>query len=292
MATDEDLSSFYAGFSKTVSIVSATTIPSRSSSINSAIADANNNNIISNNGGINGSNSNVKLRSIYVGDTESQENDQLSAERGGSDNGGGINHSKQYSHSAPTTTTIGRRRHNNEEDEDADIKQEEEEEDLDESEPDPVTLPASTHTLFFTQPFCCSLPVLFATSIVIISILCLVMALWNSLTANSTPGNPLGIPSNVGWAVRASQYLSIFIALIMEEELPTGLYLLRTIPSPTFKKKFPTKSYKKFVATAVLRILMGYAFLVNVFVILTQATGVLEIFYDGKYATYYVFTTY
>ena len=59
-----------------------------------------------------------------------------------------------------------------------------------------------------------------------------------------------------------------------------GLYLLRTIKEPAFKKRFPNKSYNKFIASAVLRIVLGYTFLVNVFVILAQATGVLDIFYD------------
>lgn len=36
-------------------------------------------------------------------------------------------------------------------------------------------------------------------------------------------------------------------------EIPTGLHLLRTIPEPSFKKKFPDRSYKKFVAAAILR---------------------------------------
>ena len=56
--------------------------------------------------------------------------------------------------------------------------------------------------------------------------------------------------------------------------------MLRTIKEPAFTKRFPNKSYNKFIASAVLRIVLGYTFLVNVFVILAQATGVLDIFYD------------
>jgi len=152
-------------------------------------------------------------------------------------------------------------------------------EDLDESVHEPITLPESTHTLFFTQPIC-SLSVGYATGIVILSSLCLFMALFDNLYSDSSPDNPLAIPEGVNRSVRGAQYLAIFITLIMEEEIPTGIVLLRTITQDSFHAKFPNRSYKKFVAAALLRIFLGYAFLVNVYIILAQATGVLEIFYD------------
>jgi len=152
-------------------------------------------------------------------------------------------------------------------------------EDLDESIDEPITLPESTHTLFFTQPIC-SLSVGYAVGIVILSSLCLFMALFDNLYSDSSPDNPLAIPEGVNRSVRGAQYLAIFITLIMEEEIPTGIVLLRTISQDSFHAKFPNRSYKKFVAAALLRIFLGYAFLVNVYIILAQATGVLEIFYD------------
>ena len=66
----------------------------------------------------------------------------------------------------------------------------------------------------------------------------------------------------------------------MEEEIPTGLYLLRRISKPYLKSKCPDVSYAKFVSSSVLRISMGYLFLVNVIVVLVQADTVIEIFYD------------
>lgn len=65
------------------------------------------------------------------------------------------------------------------------------------------------------------------------------------------------------------------------KEIPTGLYLLRQIQENDFRKKLPEKKYRKFFFAAVLRIFSGYFFLLNVFVILVQATGVIDIFY-GK----------
>ena len=80
--------------------------------------------------------------------------------------------------------------------------------------------------------------------------------------------------------VRIAQYMAIIIALLMEAEIPTGLYLLRRISKPYLKRVFPEISYSRFVLSNVLRILMGYLFLVNVVIILIQANEVLAIFYD------------
>ena len=74
--------------------------------------------------------------------------------------------------------------------------------------------------------------------------------------------------------------MAIIIALLMEAEIPTGLYLLRRISKAHLKREFPEISYNRFVLSNVLRILMGYLFLVNVVIILIQADEVLAIFYD------------
>ena len=71
----------------------------------------------------------------------------------------------------------------------------------------------------------------------------------------------------------------------IESELPTGLYLLRRISRPYLASKFPEIKYSSFVCSCILRITMGYLFLINVVIILTQASGVVDIFYDvlGKF---------
>ena len=80
--------------------------------------------------------------------------------------------------------------------------------------------------------------------------------------------------------LRIAQYMSITIALIMEEEIPTGLFLLRRIPKAYLQREFPEISYSRFVGSCLMRITMGYLFLVNVIVILAYAEGVIDIFYD------------
>ncbi|KAL7536191.1 hypothetical protein ACHAXR_006980 [Thalassiosira sp. AJA248-18] len=143
---------------------------------------------------------------------------------------------------------------------------------------DPLQLPESTHSLLFTEGGA-SLPFWFAIGIVFISFSCLWLAFQNNLTSGSGD-TPFNVPANVSTSVRVAQYLSIFIALLMEEEIPTGLFLLRQIQYPDFRKKLPTKKYGKFFCASILRIFSGYFFLINVFLILIQANGVIEIFYD------------
>mmetsp|Transcript_13556 Transcript_13556/g.22257 ORF Transcript_13556/g.22257 Transcript_13556/m.22257 type:complete len:665 (-) Transcript_13556:54-2048(-) len=143
---------------------------------------------------------------------------------------------------------------------------------------DPIKLPESTHSLFFTAAFC-SLPSLFAWIIAALSIGCLVLALINALDGG-TALNSLNVPENISSSTRAAQYLSIFVVLLMEEEIPTGLAQMRLITWGSLRNVCPHASYKKFLACNVFRVLMGYLFLVNVLLVLIQAEDVLTIFYD------------
>jgi hypothetical protein len=154
------------------------------------------------------------------------------------------------------------------------------EEDPDESLPEPIMLPQSTHTLLFTRP-ATSEQFAFAIVIAFICCSCLVMALVDNLKNSGDDARGIiSVPANVGLSVTVAQYLSILIALIMESEIPMGLQLLRNIPPSSFRAAFPNKSYGLFVASAMLRISIGYLFLINVFVVLVQAKEVLEIFYN------------
>lgn len=148
---------------------------------------------------------------------------------------------------------------------------------LDDDDLDPVTLPKSTHTLLFTEPIN-SIPFVVSVVIAAISIECLYLALFNNGIAKKIVRDV--IPANVDRSVKAAQYISIFIALLMEEEIPTGLYLFKRIPRQYFMGEFPELKYEKFVCSCVLRILMGYLFLINVLLTLIAADDVLEIFFD------------
>ena len=74
---------------------------------------------------------------------------------------------------------------------------------------DPVLLPQSTHSLLFTEPVF-SAPFAFAVAIDVVSFGCLGLAFTDGYQVND-------IPVNVTAAVRGAQYLSIIVALLMEE---------------------------------------------------------------------------
>mmetsp|Transcript_24187 Transcript_24187/g.41279 ORF Transcript_24187/g.41279 Transcript_24187/m.41279 type:complete len:672 (+) Transcript_24187:20-2035(+) len=149
---------------------------------------------------------------------------------------------------------------------------------LDDIDLDPIKLPRSTHTLLYTEPIN-SLPFVISVCIEALSILCLLLALIsNGITSYRDFTNK--VPANVNTAVKTAQYTAIFIALLMEEDIPTGLYLMQRIPRPYFIEKFPELNYGDFVYSNMLRILMGYLFLVNVLLLLMKARDVLQIFFD------------
>ena len=174
-------------------------------------------------------------------------------------------------------------------------------------EEEPLTIPQSTHSFLFTEDIN-SMPFLFSVGIAGICCTCLLLALINNLQNGQ-------VPANVDVSVRIAQYMSILvsstieivcnnvivakyltcaclllissvtmhykqIALLMEEEIPTGLYLLRRISKAYFESKFPDLQYYRFVMSSILRITIGYLFLLNVIIVLRQANVVIEIFYD------------
>ena len=140
-----------------------------------------------------------------------------------------------------------------------------------------ITLPQSTHTLLFTEKVP-SLPFAFAFIIYGISATCLILALIDNLDG-STAQNPLNVPANISASVRVAQYFSIIVAVLMEEEIPTALYLLRMIPKSSLESRLGL-SYGRFVMSAICRLSIGLLFLVNVFLVVVQSRRVLDMFYD------------
>ena len=68
--------------------------------------------------------------------------------------------------------------------------------------------------------------------------------------------------------------------LQVEEEIPESLFLLRMITEKTLHKREPNVKFGKFVFCAILRIIMGYLFYTNMFVVVVQAERVVDIFFD------------
>ena len=99
-----------------------------------------------------------------------------------------------------------------------------------------ITLPESTHTLLHTFAF--------SVGIALLSISCLVLVLWNALSAGE-PGNKLGVPVRVETSVLIAQYCGLFVGLLMEEEIPYALILLRLITRESLQISYPEMSYTK-----------------------------------------------
>ena len=76
-------------------------------------------------------------------------------------------------------------------------------------EEEPLTIPQSTHSFLFTEPPT-TMPFYFGLGISVMSFVCLILALVDNIENGE-------IPFNVPVTVRIAQYLSIVIALLMEE---------------------------------------------------------------------------
>lgn len=78
----------------------------------------------------------------------------------------------------------------------------------------------------------------------------------------------------------AAQYISILIALIMEEEIPTALYFLWMIDRGAVQEKMKG-NYSRFIMSNMCRLLIGMLFLLNVFLVLAQSR-------HGEFLFYYM----
>jgi len=76
-------------------------------------------------------------------------------------------------------------------------------------EEEPLTIPQSTHSFLFTEPPN-TMPFYFGLGIAVMSFTCLILALVDNVQNGE-------VPFNVNVSVRIAQYLSIVIALLMEE---------------------------------------------------------------------------
>ena len=76
-------------------------------------------------------------------------------------------------------------------------------------EEEPLTIPQSTHSFLFTEPPN-TMPFYFGLGIAVMSFTCLILALVDNVQNGE-------VPFNVNVTVRIAQYLSIVIALLMEE---------------------------------------------------------------------------
>ena len=144
---------------------------------------------------------------------------------------------------------------------------------------EPIKLTQSTYSFLFTEPVH-SWPFAFAVGILLITWACLLLALIDNIYMGYTPPNPLSVPAGVTDVVKAAQYLALIIGSIMEEEIPDALYMLRMISRTTLHKVDSRFKYRRFVVCSMLRIVMGYLYIVNMFVVVIQATRVIDIFFN------------
>ena len=134
-------------------------------------------------------------------------------------------------------------------------------------------LPESTFTMIITESifsagFCMAI---FAQ---LLSLICLFLA-FNSQKGEGEVGNPLGLGPDVSREVDVTIYIAILVAVLNESEIPTALEIIGKGIQQSGNNMI---SMKKIVLSSFMRLLLGYVFLMTVFVSVVQSTDVLQMF--------------
>jgi len=138
-------------------------------------------------------------------------------------------------------------------------------------------LPESTFSMMITEKI---LSFGFVTSMVVflLAMTCLFMAHRNQAD-NGRPGNPLGLPPNVQVEVRVAQYLMLLVGVFMEHEIPDGLEMIGKGMEQILSGDH-VLSMRKILLSSLLRLCMGYMFLLTLFVAVAQSDNVLDLFFN------------
>jgi len=138
-------------------------------------------------------------------------------------------------------------------------------------------LPESTYTLLIAEKV---MSVSFTVGLVAsaISLMSLIIVLVNELD-NGTDDNPFGLPAGVSPQVRMAQFLGVIIGVLMEEEIPIGL---ESLGKGLKQDNSLGGGYdmRKIVFSSILRLTIGYLFLLCLFLTVIQESDVLDIFFD------------
>jgi hypothetical protein len=139
-------------------------------------------------------------------------------------------------------------------------------------------LPDSTFSMMITENI---VSFGFVTSIVVflLAMTCLFMAHRNQAD-RGRPGNPLGLPPNVQIEVRVAQYLMLLIGVLMEHEIPDGLEMIGKGMEQLLLGDHHVLSMRKILLSSLLRLCMGYMFLLTLFVAVVQSDNVLDLFFN------------
>eukprot|EP00566_Odontella_aurita_P008738 CAMPEP_0113568750 /NCGR_PEP_ID=MMETSP0015_2-20120614/24025_1 /TAXON_ID=2838 /ORGANISM="Odontella" /LENGTH=860 /DNA_ID=CAMNT_0000471331 /DNA_START=122 /DNA_END=2705 /DNA_ORIENTATION=+ /assembly_acc=CAM_ASM_000160 len=139
-----------------------------------------------------------------------------------------------------------------------------------------LQLSESFYTLIFTAKSFLSLPCAMALMVFAISVVTLVICGVDLL--RQTSGWSLDIPPGVPNSVRVAQYIALFLGVLLEEEIPEAIEVLTKV---CWKRNATTSSFRYRVILSVsCRIVIGYVFLIVLFIIVVQADQVLDIFFN------------
>eukprot|EP00804_Cyclotella_cryptica_P006522 CCRYP_012789-RB/>CCRYP_012789-RB protein AED:0.24 eAED:0.24 QI:253/1/1/1/0.71/0.8/15/71/708 len=142
---------------------------------------------------------------------------------------------------------------------------------------DMFELPDSTFTFMITHK---TLSVPFFTGLIAcaLALMCLILVFINELD-KGTIDNPFSLPAGVTTEVRVAQFVGVIIGVLMEEEIPLGLEI---IGKGIKQDNARGNGFKlgNILFSSILRLSVGYFFLLTLFLTVIQESDVLAIFFD------------
>ncbi|KAL7516968.1 hypothetical protein ACHAWX_001938 [Stephanocyclus meneghinianus] len=138
---------------------------------------------------------------------------------------------------------------------------------------DAYELPESTFTLLITHNIF-SVPFFTGLIASALALMCLVLVFINELD-KGTIDNPFSLPAGVTTEVRMAQ----FVGVLMEEEIPLGLEIIGKGIKQDESRRSRVKLGNIFFS-CILRLTVGYFFLLTLFLTVIQESDVLAIFFD------------
>lgn len=134
-------------------------------------------------------------------------------------------------------------------------------------------LPESTYTMIITENIF-SVGFCMAVFAQLFSLICLFLA-FHSQIGKGEFGNPLGLGPDVSREVDVTRYIAILVGVLNESEIPTALEIIGKGIQQSGNNMI---SMKRIVLSSCMRLLLGFVFLMTLFVSVIQSTDVLQMF--------------
>ncbi|CAB9522004.1 expressed unknown protein [Seminavis robusta] len=122
-----------------------------------------------------------------------------------------------------------------------------------------------------------SAPFYMGIGVLLFQVAIYVLMVMNLLDVDQASENLFGVPANVNWPVWIAQIIAIIIAVITQDDIRTGLDMLREGYGAEMQVAFPHSNRWKFVLSVFARMLGGSLGLITNFLLIVTSSTVIDL---------------